>query len=175
MICEFCEKTFKKKFNFDNHKKTSLICIKFENTLKELEELKKEKKLPIITKNDLFENKLTNLDLVSYGDSIADFIINKTNIKDKIRLIDYTRKIINYNIDTKIYQNRGYHLIMFCIKHLKNNICELINNTYKDNQFPNEHTKRMINIATIELNEINQESILFKEISHKLHLLLFLL
>jgi len=52
-----------------------------------------------ITIDDLNTNGLKIKDLMSYGNGIANYVLNSTEIQDKIKLRDKARKLIEYSIE----------------------------------------------------------------------------
>ena len=157
------------------------------NLLKEKEELKKERDeyLNIILNNKKIINNTTNNnntnnisiinitiedlninglrvhDLMEYGNSIANYVLRQTDIQNKIKLKDKARKLIEYSIEDKKYNDKGRKLIIFIVKNYEDKIMKLLRDTYGNNLdldnipiFNSEHLKRLKNIRDNELREI---------------------
>ncbi len=170
MICKGCDKRFYKECNYKRHMELSLACKRVEDLILENEKLTEENKLlkkikrveglDNIDISELNINKLGALDLVEYGVGIAKFIINKTNIMDKIILREKKKRILIYKIDNEIYRDYGDDLVYFLISNYKDKMRNYLENLYGDENINsldlvyNEHIKRMINIKDIELSEI---------------------
>ena len=174
MICKGCEKSFLTESNYKRHKEKSVLCNRIESLILENENLREEnKKIKKLKKLEKLENievielkidKLEALDLIEYGVGIAKFIIDKTNIIEKIILKEKKRKLLIYKIDNIIYKNYGEELIYFIIYNYKDRIKYYLESLYgnikKEDYIFNEHIKRMLNIKNIELLEIlNKENI----------------
>lgn len=111
-----------------------------------------------ITIEDLNVNGLRIHDLMSYGHSIANYVLNSTSIQDKIKLRDKSRKLIEYSIDDKKYNDKGRKLIIFILKNYEDKIIKLLKDTYgadlDEMSSFNEHLSRLKNIRDNELREI---------------------
>ena len=95
---------------------------------------------------------------MGYGNSIANYVLNSTEIQDKIRLRDKARKLIEYSIEDKKYNDKGRKLIIFIIKNYEDKIIKLLKETYgadldEMSNF-NEHLSRLKNIRDNEMREI---------------------
>ena len=115
MLCKGCDKNFLKENTYARHLEKSLACSRVEDLIKEneklreenivLKKMKKVEKLENIELHELNINKLEALDLIEYGTGIAKFIINKTNIIEKIILKEKKRRLLIYKIENTIYKN----------------------------------------------------------------------
>ena len=174
MLCKGCDKNFLKENTYVRHLEKSVACSRVEDLIKEneklrgenivLKKMKKVEKLENIELHELNINKLEALDLIEYGTGIAKFIINKTNIIEKIILKEKKRRLLIYKIENTIYKNYGEELIYFLINNYKDKIKYYLENLYgnirEEDFLYNEHIKRMLNIKNIELLEIlNKENI----------------
>jgi hypothetical protein len=95
---------------------------------------------------------------MGYGNSIANYVLNSTEIQDKIKLRDKARKLIEYKIEDKKYNDKGRKLIIFIIKNYEDKIIKLLKDTYgadldEMSNF-NEHLSRLKNIRDNEMREI---------------------
>jgi hypothetical protein len=140
-----------------------------ENFLSVLSNMKKEKiinnnttnnniNIINITIEDLNINGLKIQDLMSYGNSIANYVLNSTELQDKIKLRDRARKLIEYSIENKKYNDKGRKLIIFIIKNYEDKIIKLLKDTYgadlDEMSIFNEHLNRLKHIRDNELREI---------------------
>jgi hypothetical protein len=111
-----------------------------------------------ITIDDLRANNLKIHDLMGYGNSIANYVLNSTEIQDKIKLRDKARKLIEYSIEDKKYNDKGRKLIIFIVKNYEDKIIKLLKDTYgkdlDEMAMFNEHLNRLKNIRDNELREI---------------------
>ena len=111
-----------------------------------------------ITIEDLNINGLRIHDLMDYGNSIANYVLRQTDIQDKIKLRDRSRKLIEYSIEDKKYNDKGRRLIIFIMKNYEDKIIKLLRDTYGENldnmSIFNEHLNRLKNIRDNELKEI---------------------
>ena len=180
-FCIFCETYFSRSYLLTQHFKICK-CKFYKEKIIELENINKE----LIEKISKYESDNDNIslddinvinfnitDILEYGKSIGTYICSNSynNLLKKISLKNKKRKIIQYKIDNIIYNDNGLNLVIFVLTKLKDKIIELINDKYhfidKDNILYNEHTKRIINIKNIEIDEIieyNKQNELFEEI-----------
>lgn len=111
-----------------------------------------------ITTEDLKTNDLKINDIMDYGNSIANYVLNSTNCSNKVKLKDRARKLIEYGIDNVKYDDKGRRLIIFIISTYKDKIIDLLKKTYNNELDTmseyNEHLKRLKNIRDNEMNEI---------------------
>ena len=111
-----------------------------------------------ITIEDLKVNDLRIHDLMNYGNSIANYVLSQTDIHDKIKLRDRSRKLIEYSIEDRKYNDKGRKLIIFIVKNYEDKIIKLLRDTYGENldsmSVFNEHLSRLKNIRDNELKEI---------------------
>lgn len=160
--CEYCEKVFSRSYLLIKHNENCKIKEykkKINNLEKEIEELKDiiikyENNEINITENDFILDNFNIYDLLDYGNSLAIYICNNSNILKKISIKDKKKKIIEYVINNNKYRDNGLNLIFFIIKIFKNKIIEDISDKYNINNISNEHIKRMFNIKNNEINEI---------------------
>ena len=103
-------------------------------------------------------NDLRIHDLMNYGNSIANYVLSQTDIHDKIKLRDRSRKLIEYSIEDRKYNDKGRKLIIFIVKNYEDKIIKLLRDTYGENldsmSVFNEHLSRLKNIRDNELKEI---------------------
>ena len=90
---------FLKIISYNNNKKEKIINNNTTNNINIIN----------ITIDDLKANNLKIHDLMGYGNSIANYVLNSTEIQDKIRLRDKARKLIEYSIEDKKYNDKEIH------------------------------------------------------------------
>jgi len=139
---------FLKIISYNNNKKEKIINNNTTNNINIIN----------ITIDDLKANNLKIQDLMGYGNSIANYVLNSTEIQDKIKLRDKARKLIEYKIEDKKYNDKGRKLIIFIIKNYEDKIIKLLKDTYggdldEMSNF-NEHLSRLKNIRDNEMREI---------------------
>lgn len=95
---------------------------------------------------------------MNYGNSIANYVLRQTDIQNKIKLRDKSRKMIEYSIEDTKYNDKGRKLIIFIIKNYEDKIIKLLKDTYGtdlDNMaIFNEHINRLKNIRDNEMKQI---------------------
>jgi hypothetical protein len=111
-----------------------------------------------ITIEDLNAKELKIHDLMNYGNSIANYVLNSTELQEKIKLRDRARKLIEYSIEDKNYNDKGRKLIIFIVKNYEDKIIKLLKDTYgadlDEMSTFNEHLNRLKNIRDNEMREI---------------------
>jgi hypothetical protein len=175
--CEYCDDTFSRNYLLSQHLNICK-CKKYKDKIDELEKINEELKMQInnhfnknININDIKINNFSIFDILDYGKSIGLFICSNNFLLKKIELKNKKKKIIQYMLNDIIYVDNGFILIQYLLKLLKNKIIELINEKYsfidENNILYNEHTKRILDIKNIELDEIlvnNKTNKLYNEI-----------
>lgn len=178
--CDFCEDTFSRNYLLLQHLNICK-CKKYKEKINELETIIQELKLQITNKNIEQNNNITINDIdinifsinniLEYGKGIGIFICNNNTLLQKIKFKNKKKKIIEYILNNTKYIDNGFLLIKFILNLLKNKIDELIDDKYsfidENNILYNNHTKRILNIKNIEINEIileNKENLLYNEI-----------
>ena len=95
---------------------------------------------------------------MNYGNSIANYVLNSTELQEKIKLRDRARKLIEYSIEDKNYNDKGRKLIIFIVKNYEDKIIKLLKDTYgadlDEMSTFNEHLNRLKNIRDNEMREI---------------------
>ena len=145
MICKGCDKIFLKDNNYTKHLELSITCNRVNDLILEneilkgeiliLKKIKKVEGLNNIEVHEIGIDKLEALDLIEYGIGIAKFVINKTNIMDKITLKEKKRRILIYKINNRIHKDYGEELIYFLIYNYKDKIKDYLGNLY--GKYPN--------------------------------------